>query len=152
MADQSRQTKLAAAKKKLKEFQQKSSPNVAGEKGSSTGGAGAKKKRKVKGPSQPDAPLSDRNSPDNFDSILKVLRKSNGVALPPYSNSQTFADAATIGSSVSQMLEDPTSEPKSNPANTNTATNSEPVSQNSDLQVCLTPLHLSVQQVQIFVH
>lgn len=49
----------------LKEFQQKSSPNVAGEKGSSTGGAGAKKKRKVKGPSQPDAPLSDRNSPDN---------------------------------------------------------------------------------------
>uniref|UniRef100_H3C2V3 Golgin A2 n=1 Tax=Tetraodon nigroviridis TaxID=99883 RepID=H3C2V3_TETNG len=113
MADQSRQTKLAAAKKKLKEFQQKSSPNVAGEKGSSTGGAGAKKKRKVKGPSQPDAPLSDRNSPDN-----------------------TFADAATIGSSVSQMLEDPTSEPKSNPANTNTATNSEPVSQNSDLQTC----------------
>uniref|UniRef100_H3CUD5 Golgin A2 n=1 Tax=Tetraodon nigroviridis TaxID=99883 RepID=H3CUD5_TETNG len=98
MADQSRQTKLAAAKKKLKEFQQKSSPNVAGEKGSSTGGAGAKKKRKVKGPSQPDAPLSDRNSPDN-------------------------------------MLEDPTSEPKSNPANTNTATNSEPVSQNSDLQL-----------------
>ncbi|KAM4634520.1 golgin subfamily A member 2 isoform 2-T2 [Polymixia lowei] len=63
MADQSRQIKLAAAKKKLKEFQQKSSPvSGVGEKG---GGAGAKKKRKVKGGSQPDVPSADRNSPDN---------------------------------------------------------------------------------------
>ncbi|XP_012772493.1 golgin subfamily A member 2 isoform X5 [Maylandia zebra] len=61
MADQSRQIKLAAAKKKLKEFQQKSSPaSVGGEKG-----GGAKKKRKVKGSSQHDAPSPDRNSPDN---------------------------------------------------------------------------------------
>ncbi|XP_035762786.1 golgin subfamily A member 2 isoform X5 [Neolamprologus brichardi] len=61
MADQSRQIKLAAAKKKLKEFQQKSSPaSVGGEKG-----GGAKKKRKVKGSSQLDAPSPDRNSPDN---------------------------------------------------------------------------------------
>ncbi|XP_068562382.1 golgin subfamily A member 2 isoform X4 [Cebidichthys violaceus] len=71
MADQSRQIKLAAAKKKLKEFQQKSSPvSVGGEKGGGGGGgggggAGAKKKRKVKGLSQHDAPSSDRNSPDN---------------------------------------------------------------------------------------
>ncbi|TNM92022.1 hypothetical protein fugu_019034 [Takifugu bimaculatus] len=127
MADQSRQIKLAAAKKKLKEFQQKSSPaSMVGERGSSTGGAGAKKKRKVKGQSQTDAPSTDRNSPDNFDNILKALRKSNGVALPPYSNSQTCAEAATIESSVSQMLEEPKSELESNPANTNTATNPEP--------------------------
>lgn len=56
-------------------------------------------------------------------------------------SSQTFADPATIGSSVSQMLEDPKSEPEFNPANNNTATNSEPVSQNTDPQVCLTVLH-----------
>ncbi|XP_029693830.1 golgin subfamily A member 2 isoform X4 [Takifugu rubripes] len=93
MADQSRQIKLAAAKKKLKEFQQKSSPaSMVGERGSSTGGAGAKKKRKVKGQSQTDAPSTDRSSPDNFDNILKALRKSNGVALPPYSNSQDYHD------------------------------------------------------------
>ncbi|XP_041666359.1 golgin subfamily A member 2 isoform X3 [Cheilinus undulatus] len=69
MADQSRQIKLAAAKKKLKEFQQKSSPaSVGGEKGGGGvggGGAGAKKKRKVKGPNQHDAPSQDRNSPVN---------------------------------------------------------------------------------------
>ncbi|XP_073333703.1 golgin subfamily A member 2 isoform X2 [Pagrus major] len=69
MADQSRQIKLAAAKKKLKEFQQKSSPaSVGGEKGNGGGGgggAGAKKKRKVKGGSQHDAHSTDRNSPIN---------------------------------------------------------------------------------------
>ncbi|XP_029371813.1 golgin subfamily A member 2 isoform X2 [Echeneis naucrates] len=65
MADQSRQIKLAAAKKKLKEFQQKSSPaSVGGDKGGGGGGgAGAKKKRKVKG--QLDASSTDRNSPIN---------------------------------------------------------------------------------------
>ncbi|XP_068562381.1 golgin subfamily A member 2 isoform X3 [Cebidichthys violaceus] len=98
MADQSRQIKLAAAKKKLKEFQQKSSPvSVGGEKGGGGGGgggggAGAKKKRKVKGLSQHDAPSSDRNSPDNFDCILKALSQSNGVVLPPYGNSQDYPD------------------------------------------------------------
>ncbi|XP_020506459.2 golgin subfamily A member 2 isoform X5 [Labrus bergylta] len=69
MADQSRQIKLAAAKKKLKEFQQKSSPaSVGGEKGGGGGGgggAGAKKKRKGKGPNQHDAASTDRNSPVN---------------------------------------------------------------------------------------
>ncbi|XP_076613973.1 golgin subfamily A member 2 isoform X4 [Chaetodon auriga] len=95
MADQSRQIKLAAAKKKLKEFQQKSSPaSVGGEKGGGGGGggAGAKKKRKVKGLSQHDAPSADRNSPDNFDSILKALSQSNGVVLPTYGNSQDYPD------------------------------------------------------------
>lgn len=48
----------------LKEFQQKSSPvSVGGEK--VAGGAGAKKKRKVKGPSHQDATSTDRSSPDN---------------------------------------------------------------------------------------
>ncbi|XP_028457870.1 golgin subfamily A member 2 isoform X1 [Perca flavescens] len=118
MADQSRQIKLAAAKKKLKEFQQKSSPaSVGGEKGGGGGGgAGAKKKRKVKGLSQHDAPSTDRNSPDN-----------------------TFADVGAIGSSVPQLLEDPKGElghgsPVSNTASANTATNSESVGHNTDLQ------------------
>uniref|UniRef100_A0A3B4FSU3 Golgin A2 n=1 Tax=Pundamilia nyererei TaxID=303518 RepID=A0A3B4FSU3_9CICH len=111
MADQSRQIKLAAAKKKLKEFQQKSSPaSVGGEKG-----GGAKKKRKVKGSSQHDAPSPDRNSPDN-----------------------TFADVEAVRSSP-QLLEESNSEPDyisplSNPASANTATNSESVDHNTDLQ------------------
>ncbi|XP_038589196.1 golgin subfamily A member 2 isoform X2 [Micropterus salmoides] len=145
MADQSRQIKLAAAKKKLKEFQQKGSPaSVGGEKGGGGGGgggggAGAKKKRKVKGPNQHDAPSTDRNSPDNFDSILKALSQSNGVVLPPYGNSQTFADVEAMGSSVPQLLEEQKSQPGhgspvSNPASANTATNPECVSHNNDLQ------------------
>ncbi|XP_068562380.1 golgin subfamily A member 2 isoform X2 [Cebidichthys violaceus] len=122
MADQSRQIKLAAAKKKLKEFQQKSSPvSVGGEKGGGGGGgggggAGAKKKRKVKGLSQHDAPSSDRNSPDN-----------------------AFADMEAIGSSAAQLLEDPQGEPGhgspvSNLASSNAATNPESVGHNTDLQ------------------
>ncbi|XP_046900634.1 golgin subfamily A member 2 isoform X3 [Hypomesus transpacificus] len=55
MADQSRQIKLAAAKKKLKEFQLKSSPT--------NGGVGAKKRRKMKGGGN--EPLGDRHSLDN---------------------------------------------------------------------------------------
>ncbi|XP_027881292.1 golgin subfamily A member 2 isoform X5 [Xiphophorus couchianus] len=84
MADQSRQTKLAAAKKKLKEFQQKSSPSsVGGERGGGGSGTGSKKKRKVK---------EDRDSPDNFDSFLKALSQSNGVVVPPNGNCQDFPD------------------------------------------------------------
>lgn len=43
---------------------------MVGERGSSTGGAGAKKKRKVKGQSQTDAPSTDRNSPDDVSPSL----------------------------------------------------------------------------------
>ncbi|XP_014856405.1 PREDICTED: golgin subfamily A member 2 isoform X5 [Poecilia mexicana] len=90
MADQSRQTKLAAAKKKLKEFQQKSSPaSVGGERGGGGSGTGSKKKRKVKEVNQLDA---DRDSPDNFDSFLKALSQSNGVVVPPNGNCQDFPD------------------------------------------------------------
>ncbi|XP_074546261.1 golgin subfamily A member 2 isoform X3 [Halichoeres trimaculatus] len=139
MADQSRQIKLAAAKKKLKEFQQKSSPSsVGGEKGGG-GGAGAKKKRKVKGPNQNDAPSTDRNSPVNFDHILKAFTQSNGVVPPPYGNSQTFADMEVMVSSDTQQLEDLSAErgrdsPVSNPASANTATNSESAGHSTDLQ------------------
>ncbi|XP_056601818.1 golgin subfamily A member 2 isoform X8 [Triplophysa dalaica] len=82
MADQSRQIKLAAAKKKLKEFQQKSTP--------STGSAGPKKKRKGKGVDQPDTP-ADRRSPDNVSQIKNILKVvvsdlnlTNGVSQPPF--------------------------------------------------------------------
>ncbi|XP_026099417.1 golgin subfamily A member 2 isoform X9 [Carassius auratus] len=68
MADQSRQIKLAAAKKKLKEFQQKTTP--------STGSAGPKKKRKVKAGDQLDAAV-DRHSPDN-----KYTADANGDEHP----------------------------------------------------------------------
>ncbi|XP_072488660.1 golgin subfamily A member 2 isoform X7 [Notamacropus eugenii] len=78
MADETRQSKLAAAKKKLKEYQQKTSPGTP---------AGAKKKRKTKDGNNPETPPSgDRHSPEDIQDILKVLvsdlNRSNGVALP----------------------------------------------------------------------
>ncbi|XP_039362800.1 golgin subfamily A member 2 isoform X7 [Mauremys reevesii] len=58
MADGSRQIKLAAAKKKLKEYQQKNSPGAT---------ASAKKKRKSKDGSRPETPTNDdRKSPENI--------------------------------------------------------------------------------------
>uniref|UniRef100_A0A8C2K8E0 Golgin A2 n=1 Tax=Cyprinus carpio TaxID=7962 RepID=A0A8C2K8E0_CYPCA len=105
MADQNRQIKLAAAKKKLKEFQQKTTP--------STGSAGPKKKRKVRGGDQLDA-AADRHSPDNIENILKVmvsdLSLTNGVSQP---HSQDDVDAVRR---VSQELEETSAEPVSNPA------------------------------------
>ncbi|XP_067262412.1 golgin subfamily A member 2 isoform X4 [Chanodichthys erythropterus] len=96
MADQNRQIKLAAAKKKLKEFQQKTIP--------STGSAGPKKKRKVKGGDQTDAP-ADRRSPDN--------------------------DRVDVVTRVSQELEEASADPVSNPAS---AINTECVADNAVLQ------------------
>ncbi|XP_012671064.2 golgin subfamily A member 2 isoform X4 [Clupea harengus] len=86
MADQSRQVKLAAAKKKLKEFQQKSA--------SPASTVGPKKKRRVKTGNQLDTSTPDRHSPDNIDSILKVMSITNGVALPPFVNSQNCTQDA----------------------------------------------------------
>ncbi|KAM9441035.1 golgin subfamily A member 2 isoform 5-T5 [Clarias gariepinus] len=93
MADQSRQIKLAAAKKKLKEFQQKSTlPPV---------NTGPKKKRKVKGGGQGETQTSDRHSPEHIGNILKVmvsdLSLTNGVALPPLLNSQQNYELDTNG-------------------------------------------------------
>uniref|UniRef100_U3I6P9 Golgin subfamily A conserved domain-containing protein n=1 Tax=Anas platyrhynchos platyrhynchos TaxID=8840 RepID=U3I6P9_ANAPP len=70
MADGSRQSKLAAAKKKLKEYQQKNSPGAT---------AGAKKKRKTKEGSRPETPTNDeRQSPENVS--VSFLLPNN---LPP---------------------------------------------------------------------
>ncbi|XP_051523327.1 golgin subfamily A member 2 isoform X2 [Myxocyprinus asiaticus] len=124
MADQNRQIKLAAAKKKLKEFQQKTTP--------STGSAGPKKKRKVKGGDQPDTP-ADRHSPDNIENILKVLvsdlSMTNGVSQPPFVNSSQ--DHVDVVNRVSQDLEETSAEPERNLAS---AINTECVADNAVLQ------------------
>lgn len=68
----------------LKEFQQKSSPaSVGGERG---GGAGAKKKRKVKGLSQHDATSTDRSSPDNVSHSLSICLPARRPAHFGYNN------------------------------------------------------------------
>ncbi|XP_029392753.1 golgin subfamily A member 2 [Mus pahari] len=79
MSEETRQSKLAAAKKKLREYQQKNSLGVP---------AGAKKKKKIKNGDSPERPTaSDCQSPENIQDILKVLvsdlNRSNGVSLPP---------------------------------------------------------------------
>ncbi|XP_066466700.1 golgin subfamily A member 2 [Tiliqua scincoides] len=88
MADGSRQSKLAAAKKKLKEYQQKNSPGS-----TST----VKKKRKGKEGSRPETPTNDgRESPENIQNILKVLvsdlNRSNGVAIPSLDKRKAYCD------------------------------------------------------------
>ncbi|KAG5834691.1 hypothetical protein ANANG_G00264260 [Anguilla anguilla] len=107
MADQSRQIKLAAAKKKLKEFQQKSAPP--------SGGSSIKKKRKTKEAGQLDPPQGDRHSPDNIQSILKVLVSdlsvTNGVALPPFVNSQALIDGEARASPSAQLEDEQHREP-----------------------------------------
>ncbi|XP_036039779.1 golgin subfamily A member 2 isoform X4 [Onychomys torridus] len=79
MSEETRQSKLAAAKKKLREYQQKNSPGVP---------AGAKKKKKIKNGSSPEkATANDCQSPEDIQDILKVLvsdlNRCNGVSLPP---------------------------------------------------------------------
>ncbi|XP_030316972.1 golgin subfamily A member 2 isoform X7 [Calypte anna] len=78
MADGSRQSRLAAAKKKLKEYQQKNNPGAT---------AGTKKKRKTQEDSRPETPTNnDLQPPEHIQNILKVLvsdlNRSNGVAIP----------------------------------------------------------------------
>ncbi|XP_056668467.1 golgin subfamily A member 2 isoform X3 [Monodelphis domestica] len=90
MADETRQSKLAAAKKKLKEYQQKTSPSAP---------AGAKKKRKTKDGNNPETPPSGgRHSPEDIQDILKVLvsdlNRSNGVALPSLDKRKASRDSA----------------------------------------------------------
>ncbi|NWU90697.1 GOGA2 protein, partial [Upupa epops] len=89
MAEGSRQSRLAAAKKKLKEYQQKNNPGAT---------AGTKKKRKTKEDSRPQTPTNDdQHPPENIQNILKVLvsdlNRSNGVAIP--SLDKRKADVAT---------------------------------------------------------
>ncbi|XP_013201478.1 golgin subfamily A member 2 isoform X3 [Microtus ochrogaster] len=90
MSEETRQSKLAAAKKKLREYQQKNSPGVP---------AGAKKKKKIKNGSSPEkTTASDCQSPEDIQDILKVLvsdlNRSNGVSLPPLDKRKAPTDCA----------------------------------------------------------
>ncbi|XP_057610703.1 golgin subfamily A member 2 isoform X1 [Chionomys nivalis] len=90
MSEETRQSKLAAAKKKLREYQQKNSPGVP---------AGAKKKKKIKNGSSPEkTTASDCQSPEDIQDILKVLvsdlNRSNGVSLPPLDKRKAPSDCA----------------------------------------------------------
>ncbi|CAO2597963.1 Golgin subfamily A member 2 [Lemmus lemmus] len=90
MSEETRQSKLAAAKKKLREYQQKNSPGVP---------AGAKKKKKIKNGSSPEkTTTSDCQSAEDIQDILKVLmsdlNRSNGVSLPPLDKRKAPTDCA----------------------------------------------------------
>uniref|UniRef100_A0A8D1AIL3 Golgin subfamily A conserved domain-containing protein n=1 Tax=Sus scrofa TaxID=9823 RepID=A0A8D1AIL3_PIG len=92
MSEETRQSKLAAAKKKLREYQQKHSPGVP---------AGAKKKRKIKNGSSPETTTSgDCPTPEDIQDILKVLvsdlNRSNGVAIPPLDKWKAPKDSADL--------------------------------------------------------
>lgn len=93
MADQNRQIKLAAAKKKLKEFQQKTTP--------SSGSAGPKKKRKIKGGDQLDAAV-DRHSPDNddVDAVNRVSQELEETSAEPVFNSASALNSECVADSA----------------------------------------------------
>ncbi|NXP80135.1 GOGA2 protein, partial [Ramphastos sulfuratus] len=97
MADGSRQSRLAAAKKKLKEYQQKNNPGAT---------AGTKKKRKTKEGSRPETPTnSDQQPPENIQNILKVLvsdlNRSNGVTIPSLDRRKLATDVPVLCNSNS---------------------------------------------------
>ncbi|XP_044634590.1 golgin subfamily A member 2 isoform X4 [Equus asinus] len=92
MSEETRQMKLAAAKKKLKEYQQKN--NL---------GPFEKKKKKIKNGSSSEITTSDGcHSPEDIQDILKVLvsdlNRSNGVALPSLDNWKAPKDRAAAAS------------------------------------------------------
>ncbi|XP_027585753.1 golgin subfamily A member 2 isoform X7 [Pipra filicauda] len=102
MADGSRQSRLAAAKKKLKEYQQKNSPGAT---------AGTKKKRKTKEGSRPATPTTDdQQPPENIQNILKVLvsdlNRSNGVAIPSLDKRKAYFDSDVATRSAEPLAPD----------------------------------------------
>ncbi|KAK2535443.1 Golga2 [Columba guinea] len=102
MADGSRQSRLAAAKKKLKEYQQKNNLGATAE---------TKKKRKTKEGGRPDTPPSDdRQSPENIQNILKVLvsdlNRSNGVAIPSLDKRKAYFDSDVAPRNAEQLATD----------------------------------------------
>ncbi|XP_063208735.1 golgin subfamily A member 2 isoform X1 [Chroicocephalus ridibundus] len=102
MADGSRQSRLAAAKKKLKEYQQKNSPGAT---------AGTKKKRKTKEGSRPETPTNDdQQPPENIQNILKVLvsdlNRSNGVAIPSLDKRKAYFDSDVATRNAEQLATD----------------------------------------------
>ncbi|KAM6337496.1 golgin subfamily A member 2 isoform 6-T6 [Alca torda] len=91
MADGSRQSRLAAAKKKLKEYQQKNSPGAT---------AGTKKKRKTKEGSRPETPTNDdQQPPENayFDSDV-ATRNAEQLAtdVPVLSNTNSLPSCGSV--------------------------------------------------------
>uniref|UniRef100_A0A8C3JG97 Golgin subfamily A conserved domain-containing protein n=1 Tax=Calidris pygmaea TaxID=425635 RepID=A0A8C3JG97_9CHAR len=91
MADGSRQSRLAAAKKKLKEYQQKNSPGAT---------AGTKKKRKTKEGSRPETPTNDdQQPPENayFESDV-ATRNAEQLAtdVPVLSNSNSLPSCGSV--------------------------------------------------------
>ncbi|XP_077002128.1 golgin subfamily A member 2 isoform X3 [Tamandua tetradactyla] len=87
MSEETRQQKLASARKKLREFQMKNNlpvpPRV--------------KKKKIE--NGPETPTSDDHSPEDIQDFLKVLvsdlNRSNGVALPSLDKWKTPKDCTT---------------------------------------------------------
>ncbi|CAH2316246.1 golgin subfamily A member 2 isoform X5 [Pelobates cultripes] len=99
MADESRQNKLASAKKMLKQFQQKST--------APTPSGGKKKKKTKETNSHPDTPTS--RSPDPIQALLKGLvsdlHRSNGVSFPSLGTmKQTDYDGMKISTGDSKSL------------------------------------------------
>uniref|UniRef100_A0A673TX27 Golgin A2 n=1 Tax=Suricata suricatta TaxID=37032 RepID=A0A673TX27_SURSU len=73
MSEETRQSKLAAAKKKLREYQQRNSPGVP---------AGAKKKRKIKNGSSPETATSDGcHSPEDVSTGWPGFRGHGGLRI-----------------------------------------------------------------------
>ncbi|XP_054249564.1 golgin subfamily A member 2 isoform X1 [Indicator indicator] len=101
MADGSRQSRLAAAKKKLKEYQQKNNPGAT---------AGTKKKRKTKEGSRPETPTNDQQPPESIQNILKVLvsdlNRSNGVAIPSLDKRKAYFDTDVAARNAEQLATD----------------------------------------------
>ncbi|XP_064027420.1 golgin subfamily A member 2 isoform X2 [Pogoniulus pusillus] len=102
MADGSRQSRLAAAKKKLKEYQQKNNPGAT---------AGTKKMRKTKEGSRPETPTNnDQQPPENIQNILKVLvsdlNRSNGVAIPSLDRRKAYFDTDVATRNAEQLTTD----------------------------------------------
>ncbi|XP_061208896.1 golgin subfamily A member 2 isoform X3 [Neopsephotus bourkii] len=102
MADGSRQSRLAAAKKKLKEYQQKNSPGAT---------AGTKKKRKTKEDTRAETPpIDDQQPPENIQNILKVLvsdlNRSNGVAIPSLDKRKAYFDSDVATRNAEQLATD----------------------------------------------
>ncbi|XP_068270175.1 golgin subfamily A member 2 isoform X6 [Nyctibius grandis] len=101
MADGSRQSRLAAAKKKLKEYQ-KNNPGAT---------AGTKKKRKTIEGSRPESPThDDQQPPENIQNILKVLvsdlNRSNGVAIPSLDKRKAYFDSDVATRNAEQLATD----------------------------------------------
>ncbi|XP_069465248.1 golgin subfamily A member 2 isoform X2 [Ambystoma mexicanum] len=132
MADGSRQSKLAAAKKKLKEFQQKSTPAAP---------AGVKKKRKTKdGSPRPETPTSDsRNSPDPIHAFLKGLvsdlHRSNGLVVPSLGSGKAFMEGDLPAPSEEELTNE-----ASTPFHSSSLTNNVPLTSAPD---CILPTQRS---------